>query len=394
MSPTNSVFLCSSKRTAIGGFNGALAGIPATALGGKVIAAVLEHSGIPKETIHEVIMGCVLTAGTGQAPARQAALAAGLPQNVQALTINKVCSSGLKAVMLAANAVSLGQAEAIIAGGMENMSQAPYLLPALRNGAHLGHATAKDSLIHDALWDVYNDFHMGNAAELCAREYKLTREEQDAYAIESYARASRAIASGHFEAEIVPVEVTIGKTTSDFKIDEEPGRAKMDRIPSLKPAFEKDGTITAANASSINDGAAAVLVCSEQFMRIHKLEPMARLIAQGWSAQAPEWFTTAPVAAMRNALGAAGKSIAEIDLFELNEAFSAVALACGRDLGIDPAKLNVNGGSVALGHPVGASGARILTTLLHTMQRLDVHLGAVAICNGGGEATSVIVERV
>ncbi|MCB0322117.1 MAG: thiolase family protein [Bdellovibrionales bacterium] len=388
------VFLCAPKRTAIGSFHGALADVPAPDLGAHVIRAVLESAGVAPDSIQEVILGCVLMAGCGQAPARQAALGAGLPNTVQAMTINKVCSSGLKAVMLAADAVRLGRADAVVAGGVENMSRAPYLLPQMRSGARLGHTLAEDSVIKDALWDVYNDLHMGNCAELCAREYGFSREAQDAYAIESYRRATTAIAEGAFREEITPFEVRRGRATETFAVDEEPGRGIPEKMPSLRPVFQKDGTVTAANASSINDGAAALLVCSEAYVRQQQLEPFAQILGQGVNAQAPEWFTTAPVGAVRRALDDASLTVDRIDLFEINEAFAAVALACQKDLQIPHEKLNVRGGAVALGHPVGASGARILTTLLHAMKQRAVKRGAVGICNGGGEATAMVVERV
>lgn len=274
------------------------------------------------------------------------------------------------------------------------MSLAPYILPAMRNGARLGHSSAEDSIIRDALWDVYNDYHMGNAAELCAREYKLSREQQDEFAIESYRRANEAISAGYFQSEICAVSVKRGREEVNFETDEEPGRGKPEKIPSLRPVFDKSGTVTAANASSINDGAAALLICSESFAKDNSLTPMAKIVSQGWSAQAPEWFTTAPVAAVNRALSTANLTVDDVDLFEINEAFSAVSLACGRDLSIPAEKLNVNGGAVALGHPVGASGARILVTLLHALERLDLKRGACGICNGGGEATALVVERV
>lgn len=389
-----SIVICAAKRTAIGSFQGALAGVSAPDLAAAVIKNIIADLKLDPAAIDEVILGSVLTAGQGQAPARQATIKAGLPNTVQAMTINKVCSSGLKAVMLAANQIELGQAQAVLAGGMENMSQAPYLLPAMRSGARLGNAEARDSIIQDALWDVYNNFHMGNAAELCAAKYQLTREKQDAYAIESYRRANEAIGAGYFKEEIVPVQIREGKKEVSFETDEEPGRGKPEKIPELRPVFQKDGTVTAANASTINDGAAVLLVCSEEFASKHRLPVMARIVSQGWNAQAPEWFTTAPVGAVQHALEKARKTVDEIDLFEINEAFSAVALACSKDLTVPAAKLNISGGAVALGHPVGASGARILTTLLYALKRLNKRWGAVGICNGGGEATALVVERI
>ena len=390
--PQPPVYICAAKRTAVGSFGGALAQVAAPQLGATVIRAVLTESGVPKEAVDEVIMGCILTAGVGQAPARQAALFAELPKSVQALTINKVCSSGLKAVMLAMDGIQAGRINCVVAGGMENMSRAPYLLPSMRTGARLGHTEAKDSLILDALWDVYNDFHMGNAGELCARKFEFSREQQDAYTTESYRRALAAIEAGIFDAEIAPVLIPSKKGDTVFRVDEEPGKADLSKIASLKPVFDKNGTITAANASSLNDGAAALLICSEQAVQAHGLKPLARILAQGWNGQEPEWFTTAPVGAILRALESAGLQLDQVDLFEINEAFAAVAMACSRELGIDTAKVNVNGGAVALGHPLGASGAKILTTLVHTLKRTGKKTGAVGICNGGGEATALIVE--
>ncbi len=394
MAPKGEIFICSPKRTAIGSLAGAFSTTPASELGAQVIKSVIGELKIPTDSVQGVIMGSVLTAGQGQAPARQAAIKSGLPNTVQALTVNKVCSSGLKAVMLAANEIELGQAQAVIAGGMENMTLAPYILPSLRSGAKLGHVPALDSIVHDGLWDVYNNFHMGNAAELCAREFHISREAQDAFAIESYARANNAIKQGYFEKEIVAVKVKAGRDEVEVKVDEEPGRGRPDKIPSLKPVFDKNGTVTAANASSINDGAAAMLVCSEDYLKQHKLKPIARIVAQAWNAQAPEWFTTAPVGAVQNVLKKAGLNISDIDLFEINEAFAAVALACQSGLEIPADKLNVSGGAVALGHPIGASGARILTTLTYALQRLNGKFGICSICNGGGEATALLVERL
>ena len=391
---TSKALICAAKRTPIGSFQGSLASLSAPELGAAALRAALAQSGVPIETINEVILGCVLTAGMGQAPARQALIKAGLPNHVQAMTVNKVCSSGLKAVMLAAQSVQLGLSEAVLAGGMESMSQAPYVLPSLRNGARLGNTQALDTIVKDGLWDVYNDFHMGSAAELCAREYKISRKEQDDFAIESYRRAQAAIAAGHFAKEIIGVHVKDGKNEVEVLVDEEPGRAKPEKIPSLKPVFEKDGTVTAANASSINDGAAALLVCSEDYAKKHNLKPLAWIVAQAGAAQAPEWFTTAPIKAVQKVLEVAGRKSADIDLFEINEAFSSVALACTRGLDLPAEKVNVSGGAVALGHPIGASGARILTTLIYALHRLDLKTGVASLCNGGGEATAVVVERL
>lgn len=388
------IYLCGAKRTPIGSFQGNFADVPATKLGADALSAVLNDTRVEPNKINSVIMGCVLTAGTGQAPARQTALKAGLPNSVQAMAINKVCSSGLKAVMLAANYVALDQFEAVLAGGMESMSSAPYYLSKLRSGARMGHTVAEDSIIRDGLWDVYNNYHMGNAAELCAKKFQLSRNAQDEYALESYRRANHAIESGLFKEEIIGVKVVSGKQEREVLSDEEPGNLKVDKVPQLKPAFDKEGTITAANASKISDGAAAVLVCSEKFLREEKLTPLARIVAQGWAAQEPEWFTTAPIAAVHNVLKNAALKVSDIDLFEINEAFSAVALACSAGLEIDRKKVNVHGGAVALGHPIGASGARILTTLLYALRHYRKKRGVCAICNGGGEATALLVEAL
>lgn len=393
-SHSQSVYLCAPKRTAIGSFGGALSTTPATQLAAEVIKHILSETSVAGDSVDEVILGSVLQGGQGQAPARQAAIASGLPKSVQAMTINKVCSSGLKSVMLAANSVSLGQANAIIAGGMENMSLAPYYLPNERYGAKLGHSTAEDAIIKDGLWDVYNNQHMGNCAELCAKEYSLSREKQDEFCLQSYAKANKAIAEGIFASEILPLTVKQGRNEIEFAQDEEPGRLKADKVPGLRPVFEKDGTVTAANASSINDGAAAMLVCSEQYVKTHGLNPVARVLAQGWHAQEPEWFTTSPIGAIQSVCKSAGKSVSDIDLFEINEAFSSVALACQSSLEIPSEKLNIYGGAVALGHPIGASGARILVTLLNGLQRSGLKTGIASLCNGGGEATALMVELV
>lgn len=382
------IYLCAAKRTAIGSMLGNLSEIPAPVLASTVIKKILEETKIDSGKIDQVILGCVLTAGLGQAPARQAALGAGLANSVNALTINKVCSSGLKAVILAGNEIELGVSEAILAGGMENMSLAPYLLPKFRGGAKLGNAVAEDSIIRDGLWDVYNDFHMGNCAEMCAKKYSFSRDEQDAFALSSYDRASKAIQAGYFKDEIVPIETRAGM----FEVDEEVGKLKREKITQLKPVFQKDGTVTAANASSISDGASVLLVCSEKFAQANSLTPLARLISQNTHSREPEWFSIAPVEAVKKALNDASKS--DVDLFEINEAFSSVALACQKELKIPSEKLNINGGAVALGHPVGASGARILTTLLHSLKRIGGKTGTVGICNGGGEATAVVVEMI
>jgi len=337
----------------------------------------------------------VLTAGVGQAPARQAALRAGCPDSTEALTVGKVCGSGMRAVMIAANDLRCGDAEIIAAGGMESMSQAPYLAAGVRDGLRLGHGKFIDSMMHDGLWDPYNDTAMGNCAELCVKEYRLTREEQDSFAAESYRRAQAATESGASGAEIVPVEIA-QKKGDPLRVDrdEEPFKSDLSRMSSLRPAFQKDGTVTAANASKINDGAAALVLTTAEVAARRGLRPLARIVAHAATAQKPEWFTTAPVAAVRKVLERARLQNSDIDLWEINEAFAAVALACQRDLGIPGDRLNVRGGAVALGHPIGASGARILVTLLHALAERDLRRGCAAICIGGGEATAMIVERI
>jgi len=389
------VVIVSACRTPIGSFNGALSSLPATKLGSIVIEEAIRRAGIGKEDVDEVIMGCVLSAGLGQAPARQAALGAGLPQKVECMTINKVCGSGLKSVMLAAQAIGVGDAEVIVAGGMESMSNAPYLLDKARTGYRLGHGQIVDSMIKDGLWDVYNDFHMGNAAELCARECGIPRGAQDEFAILSYKRALHAIEAGYFNEEIVPVLVTQAKGEPVLVTeDEEPKKVNFEKIPSLKPAFQKDGTVTAANASSINDGAAAVVVLSEERAKKLGITPMARIVGQASAAKAPEWFTTAPADVITKVLKKVGLSQDDIDLFEINEAFAVVSLAVNQILGLDVNKVNVHGGAVALGHPIGASGARILTTLLYAMKHRQGKRGLASLCIGGGEACALVVERV
>ncbi len=390
----NKVYICEPCRSPVGSFQGALASISASRIAAQVLKNIYGSAKLSTDSIDEVILGSVLTAGQGQAPARQALIEAGLSVDTQALTVNKVCSSGLKAVMIAASQVSAGDSQAVIAGGMENMSLAPYLLPSLRSGARLGHTSAEDSIVKDGLWDPYGDVHMGTCAELCAKEYQLSREVQDEFALESYRRANESISEGRFKAEIVPIEVEGRKGTTVVSQDEEPGGLKPEKVSKLKAVFKKEGTVTAANASSINDGAAAMLVCSERFYKENGLKPIAKILSVASHAQKPEWFTTAPIGAINAALGKAERKVEDIGLFEINEAFSAVALACARELKISPEKLNVNGGSVAIGHPIGASGARILVTLLHAMKQRGESLGAAGICNGGGEATAIVVEAI
>jgi acetyl-CoA C-acetyltransferase len=387
------VVLVSAARTPIGSFQGALGSLKAPELGAIAIREALSRAGVEPAMVNEVLMGCVLQAGIGQAPARQAAIFAGLPKETPCTTINKVCGSGLKAVMLAAQAIANGDADLVVAGGMESMTNVPFYLPAARAGMRLGNSTVVDGLVNDGLWDVYNQFHMGSAAELCAREEKIDRKAQDEYAAESYRRALSAQKSGAFKNEIVSVEVKSKKGAVKVVEDEEPGRGDIEKLPSLKPAFEKDGTVTAGNASSINDGAAALVVAAREVAEKRGLKILGRIKSFAQAAQAPEWFTTAPAISIERALARAGLKKDEIDLFEINEAFSVVAIANNQLLGLDPKKVNVNGGAVALGHPIGASGARILTTLLYAMAAREARRGCASLCIGGGEAVALIVER-
>jgi acetyl-CoA C-acetyltransferase len=394
MASLKEVVIVAASRTAVGSFMGALKDVPATKLGSIVIEDLIKKSAIDKDQVDEVIMGNVLPANEGQAPARQAALGAGLDKTVQCMTINKVCGSGLKSVMLAAQAIMVGDADVIIAGGMENMSSVPYYLPKLRSGSKMGHQQVVDGMIKDGLWDVYNDFHMGNAAELCARTCDISRAEQDEFAILSYKRAQDSQSKSLFSDEIVPVEIPQRKGDPIvFNADEGPGQTNFDKLKSLKPAFDIEGTVTAANASSINDGAAAVMLMSADKAKELNIKPLARLVAQSSVAKAPEEFTTAPTDSIKKTLTKANLSLNEIDLFEINEAFAVVTLINNRLLGIPVEKVNVNGGAIALGHPIGASGARILVTLLHAMQQKNAKRGLASICIGGGEASTVIVER-
>lgn len=388
------VFIVGAARTPIGSFQGALAEVPAVRLGAIAIGAALERAGVPADQVGEVYMGNVLTAGEGQAPARQAAIYAKLPNTVPCTTVNKVCGSGLMAVILGTKSIVLGDADIVVAGGMESMSNVPYYLSKARSGYRMGHGQLIDGMIHDGLWDPYHNFHMGNAGELCARECNISREAQDAFARESYRRALAAQAEGRFAKEIVPVTVEGKKGTITVSEDEEPRRSDPEKMASLRPAFEKNGTITAANASKINDGAAAVVLASEGAVRRLGLKPLARVVGYGSVAQAPEWFTTAPAKAIEVTLDRLGKKLSDIDLFEVNEAFAVVALAVAARAGLDPAKTNVNGGAVALGHPIGASGARILVTLLHALEQQNKNTGLVTLCIGGGEAVAMVIERV
>ncbi len=394
MSDFKEVVIASACRTPVGSFQGALSAMTGPQLGSVVIKEALRRANLSGKDISEVIMGEVLPAGVGQAPARQAAIGAGIPNTVPCMTINKVCGSGLKSVMLAAQAIMVGDADIVVAGGMESMSNAPYLLDRARTGYRLGHGELIDSMIKDGLWDVYNDYHMGNAAELCASECNVPRSAQDEFAIHSYKKALEAQKNGYFDDEIVTVEIPQRKGEPVVVAeDEEPKRVNFEKVPGLRPAFKSDGTVTAANASSINDGAAACVIMSKERAEKSGLEPLATIVGQASAAKAPEWFTTAPADAIKLILDKTGLSLQDIDLFEINEAFAVVNLAIAGELGIDMNKMNVHGGAVALGHPIGASGARILTTLLYAMKQHGKKRGLATLCIGGGEASAVIVER-
>lgn len=385
--------IASAVRTPMGSFNGAFSTVPATKLGSLAITGALRRIGLSPDRVDQVLMGCVLSAGLGQAPARQASIGAGIPHSVGATTINKVCGSSLATVMMAAQAIALGEARIVVAGGMENMTRAPYLLEKARQGYKLGHAELVDSLIKDGLWDVYNDFHMGDAGELCAGKYGLTRQEVDDFALESYRRARQAIEAGLFGGEIVPVDAPQRKDIVTVVDDEEPNRVDLAKLRRLTPAFRPDGVLTVGNSPSCNDGAAALVVMAQEEAERLGLAPMARIVGYAAAALAPEWLTIAPVEAIKLVLKKTGLSLADIDLFEINEAFSAVSLAINRELGLDSRKVNVRGGAVALGHPIGATGARILTTLLHAMPAAGARRGLATLCIGGGEALAIVVER-
>lgn len=388
------VYIVSAARTPIGSFLGAFADLAAPRLGAVAIKAALERAGVAPDAVNEVFMGNVLSAGIGQAPARQASLFAGIPNKVPCTTVSKVCGSGLQSVIFGFKTVALGEADLVVAGGMESMSNVPYYLSKARGGYRMGNDTLVDGMIFDGLWDPYNNFHMGNAGELCARELQFSREAQDDFARESYRRALAAQKEGLFADELVTVEVPQKKGDA-IKVteDEEPGRGNPSKMGSLRPAFTKDGTITAANASKINDGASALVLASERAVKQHNLTPLARIVGHGAAAQAPEWFTTAPAVAIDETTRRLGIAKADIDLYEINEAFAVVALACAKKCEIDLARVNVNGGAVALGHPIGASGARILTTLVHSMKHRGARRGLATLCIGGGEAVAVVVER-
>lgn len=390
------IYIVAGARTPIGSFLGELSSLSAPELGAAAIQGVLKRSGVPPEAIDEVIMGCVLSGGVGQAPARQALRKAGIPDSAGAVTINKVCGSGMKAVMIGMAEILMGDYDLVVAGGMESMSQAPFYVKGMRTGTRMGNQQLIDGMIHDGLWDPYNDLHMGNCAEQCVTKYQLTREAQDQYAKESYLRARQASESGAFKAEIEPVSIPQRK--GDPKIvdtDEEPFKGDPEKLASLKAAFQREGgTITAGNASTINDGAAALLLASEEAVKQHNLKPIARIVGAATHSQDPVWFTTAPVGAIQKVLGRTGLGVEDIDLYEVNEAFAAVAMVAQQDLMIPMDKFNVRGGAVAIGHPIGASGARLLVTLIHALKDMGKKRGLASLCIGGGEATAMIVELV
>lgn len=389
------IVIVGAKRTPMGGFQGDLSALTASQLGSAAIRAALEEAGVPAADVDQVIMGNVLGAGQGQAPARQALLGAGLPESVGATTLNKMCGSGMKATMDAHDIILAGSAEIMVSGGMESMTNAPYLLPKARSGYRMGHGEVKDHMFLDGLEDAYDKGRaMGTFAEETARHYQFTREAQDVYAVRSTTRAQAAIANGKFADEIVPVTVSGRGGDVTVSIDEQPGKAKLDKIPTLKPAFAKDGTVTAANSSSISDGAAALVLMRESTAKARGLTPIARILGHATHAQAPAWFTTAPVFAIEKLLKKVGWSASDVDRYEINEAFAVVAMCAIRDLGLDEEKVNVHGGACALGHPIGASGARVIVTLLGALRDAGLTKGVASLCIGGGEATALAVERL
>ena len=389
------VVIVSAARTAVGAFNGSLSGFSAPQIGSFAIKEAVKRAGIKPEEIDEVLMGNVLQGGLGQAPARQAAIAAGIPNTVSATTINKVCGSGLKSVMLGEQAIKAGDAEIVVAGGMESMTNAPYILKKARNGYRMGNGEIFDLMIHDGLWDPYGNKHMGMLGELCAAEYKISRETQDEFSKGSYEKALDAIKNGYFKDAIVPVELKDKKgNVTLFDTDEDPGKVNFEKAFSLKPVFTKEGTITAFNASNINDGAGAVVLMSKEQAAKSGAKPMARIVTQTTFSHHPDWFTTAPGFVIEKACKKAGLTKDDIDLFEINEAFAVVSCAVNQIAGIDPAKVNVTGGAIAIGHPIGASGARLLITLIYNLHRLNKRYGLVTLCNGGGEATAIIIEKI
>ncbi|MDY0065235.1 MAG: acetyl-CoA C-acyltransferase [Steroidobacteraceae bacterium] len=391
---SNDVYIIAARRTPIGAFQGSLSGLTAPQLGAIAARSALADSGVPVERIDEAIFGCVLPAGIGQAPGRQAALGAGVPQHVPATTVNKMCGSGMKAAMLAADQIRAGSAELVLAGGIESMSNAPYLVPKVRAGLRMGHAQLLDHMFYDGLQSPFDGQMMGFFADATAKKYGFSREQQDEYAAESVRRALQAVESGAFATEIAAATIKDRKGERVLAKDETPFTCDINKIPSLKPAFNKDGTVTAASSSSISDGAAALVMASAAAVREHNLKPLARVAGYSSYAQAPEWFTTAPVGAIQGVLKKTGWNAQDVDLYEVNEAFACVAMAAIHDLGLEHAKVNVHGGACALGHPVGATGARILTTLVHAMQRRGVKRGVASLCIGGGEATAMAVELV
>ncbi|HRO88281.1 MAG TPA: acetyl-CoA C-acyltransferase [Chiayiivirga sp.] len=388
------VVIAGAKRTAIGSFLGQFTGVPTPTLGATAIKAALEHAGIAADQVDEAIIGCVLPAGLGQAPARQAALAAGLPSAAGCTTINKVCGSGMKAIMFGTDLIRAGSAKIVVAGGMESMTNAPHLLNGSRTGIRYGNGELVDHMAWDGLTNPYDGKSMGVFADATSQKYGFSREDQDAFAAESVRRALAAQASDAFAAEIAPVVVAGRKGEVSYASDEQPARCSIEKIPTLRPAFNKDGTVTAASSSSISDGAAAVVLLSADEAKARGVTPLARMVAHAGHAQAPEWFTTAPVAAIRSVLDKAGWKVEDVDLFEVNEAFACVAMAPIRDLGIPHAKLNVNGGACALGHPIGATGTRLVVTLLHALIRSGGKRGVASLCIGGGEATAIAIERI
>lgn len=388
------VIIASAVRTPVASFQGGFSSLAAPKLGSIVIKEALAKANVSASEVDECIMGEVLTAGVGQAPARQAALGAGLNNSTVCLTINKVCGSGLKAVMLAADSIQLGNTEIAVAGGQENMTLAPHLLENSRNGFRMGPAQMTDSMIKDGLWDPYNNFHMGSAAEICVRDYKFTREEQDTFAVDSYKKAQAAIAQGRFKNEICAVVIQDKKGPITIDTDEEPGKAQFEKMLTLRPAFDKEGTITAANASKLNDGAAALVLMSESKAKSKNIKGLASIVAHATFAQDPKYFTTAPVGAIKKALAKANLKISDIDLWEINEAFANVPMVAIKELEIPKERVNVHGGAIAIGHPIGASGARVLTTLVHALQTHNKRYGLATLCIGGGEATALIVERI
>lgn len=389
------VVIVSAVRTPIGSFGGVLAPLSATQLGSVAIKAALNKINLNPSEVQEVYMGNVLSAGVGQAPVTQASILSGIPNTVPGTTVNKVCASGMKAIAIAASSIMLGDNDCVVAGGMESMSNVPYYLDKARNGYRLGHGTITDGLVKDGLWDVYKDFHMGVAADLCATECKISRVEQDEYALESYRRTAEAHAKGYFKNEIVPVEVPVrGKDPISIIDDEEFKNLRADKVPTLKPAFQKEGTVTAANASKLNDGAAALVLMSKEKALSLGLKPIAKILSFADAQQAPEWFTTTPAKALPAAIKKAGLKPEQIDFYEINEAFSVVAIANNNLLKLDPKKVNVHGGAVSLGHPLGASGARIIVTLLNVLKQQGGKIGAAGICNGGGGASAMVVELI